>query len=79
MSAEQESLVMVARVDWGQSSRLYVELGACCGCGRQGYSRELGTAYNNEESNWAILCDICLEESNRYWSERWEDYRSLVR
>jgi len=38
----------------------------------------MNTAYNDEESNWAILCPCCQKACKSYWDERWAEYYSSV-
>jgi hypothetical protein len=34
----------------------------------------MNTAYVNEESNYAIGCKYCQQESYEYYQELWDDY-----
>lgn len=36
------------------------------------------TNYNDEESNYATLCEICQEASDSYWSQMWKDYNGSL-
>lgn len=38
--------------------------------------RRQNTAYVNDESNFAVLCDDCQKDADEYWSERWAEYRA---
>ena len=29
------------------------------------------TCYTDDERNWVILCSLCKEENDEYWSDRW--------
>lgn len=49
----------------------------CERCGVEGAElRHQNTAYNEVLSNYHVLCDLCDEENEAYWKERWEDYYS---
>ncbi len=43
------------------------------------HKRRQGSAYPNDESNFAIICDDCQKESDEYWKEMWNEYYSAVR
>ena len=32
------------------------------------------TLYENDYSNWVMLCSACEQEYEEYWHEMWEDY-----
>jgi hypothetical protein len=32
------------------------------------------TSYEDDERNWAILCEKHHEENDQYWAERWREY-----
>lgn len=40
--------------------------------------RRTNTAYIYESSNWTDVCDLCFEEEQAYWEERWADYRASI-
>lgn len=41
--------------------------------------RRQHTAYENDESNFAVLCKSCQELQDEYWEERWSDlYMNLL-
>jgi len=46
----------------------------CTRCQAPGTRRRLGTAYAEEEKNWVVLCDACMEDVEAYWEERLTDY-----
>jgi len=47
----------------------------CCMCGYRGaYRQRMNTRYENEEQNWTIQCDQCMESTEEYWQSMWEDY-----
>ena len=37
--------------------------------------RRQNTAYVDAEKNYAVLCDECQRESDKYWAEQWPDQR----
>ena len=38
-----------------------------------------GTAYENDELNWApYYCEGCAEENWEYWNDMWQDYYHSV-
>ena len=42
-------------------------------------NRRQASAYPNDESNFAPLCDECQKEADEYWKEMWNEYYSAVR
>ena len=49
----------------------------CQGCEKEGpdvQRRRQNTAYENDESNYATLCDDCQKYADEYWHERWAEY-----
>ena len=48
----------------------------CQQCKKRGAERRRqNTAYQNDESNFATLCNECQEQANEYWAERWLEAR----
>lgn len=45
----------------------------CCGC-RGAHRQRMNTRYVNEESNWTVQCDLCMEETEDYWADMWSEY-----
>lgn len=54
------------------------ELPICCGaegpCFRKGKRRRQNTAYCDDNRNWVIACDNCMETIQERWTEMWRDY-----
>ena len=51
----------------------------CRVCGKSNAIRyRMRTAYADDEKNYAILCPECQEESDEYWTERWNDYYDMI-
>jgi len=51
----------------------------CQHCGKSpAKCRRQGSAYVDDEKNFAILCDECQEEAHEYWRERWQEYYDTV-
>jgi hypothetical protein len=46
----------------------------CIRCNEPGTRRRLNTDYVDEEKNWSVLCDPCLDDVESYWEERLADY-----
>lgn len=38
------------------------------------HKRRQHTSYDDDELNFATLCDICQKEQDEYWQERWDEY-----
>ena len=38
--------------------------------------RRMNTMYENEESNYCNVCEVCFEEIEDYWKELWDEYNS---
>lgn len=53
-------------------------LGVCTHCKAAGSLRRMNTAYANQASNWACLCDGCFERMESYWAEQWREYNSEI-
>jgi len=54
-------------------------LGRCDGCGSNcknfgATRRRMNTAYTNEESNFAFVCEDCYKEIYDHYEEMWKDY-----
>ena len=46
-------------------------------CGRNdAWKGHMNTRYEDEESNYVILCPDCWKECNEHWKEMWTDYYS---
>ena len=51
----------------------------CQCCGNDGAKkRRQNTAYVNDESNFATLCNECQKESHKYWQDQWNEYYNQV-
>lgn len=49
----------------------------CEKCNRSGASRNMqNTCYENDDDNWAVLCDECQSEQDEYWDYMWKEYYS---
>jgi hypothetical protein len=47
----------------------------CQFCGKEGaVRRRQGTAYVDDELNWATLCPECQERNDAYWNEMWDEF-----
>lgn len=62
---------------WG---KFCVRFGYCYhhGWGHKVERFHQNTAYVNPEANYVYGCDLCKEESDEYWAERWRDYYSSI-
>jgi hypothetical protein len=59
----------------------FLNLNRCEHCGRRwcgAERRRQMTAYQQEECNWAVLCDSCQTYRDECWSEMWNDWRGLL-
>lgn len=51
----------------------------CWRCGEMNASRNRQqTAYVDDESNFAVFCPTCQDETDKYWQEMWTDYYNSV-
>jgi hypothetical protein len=51
----------------------------CERCGEEGAKyRRQGSAYAEDEKNFATLCDECQKESHEYWQEMWDEYYRMI-
>jgi hypothetical protein len=47
-----------------------------CGATEGVELRPRNTQYNDDDLNWVIACDECIEIDNEYYKERWAEYNS---
>ena len=47
---------------------------ACDATGPDVFRRPQNTQYENEDSNWCVLCAACQAQADEYWAERWAEY-----
>lgn len=46
-------------------------------CQEEGAKKQRqNTAYQDDEKNYAVLCDRCQKEVTEHWQEMWDDYNS---
>ena len=51
----------------------------CTSCGNMKATKNRrGTAYEDDERNWVVLCPRCQEMDDEYWREQWEEYYNSV-
>ena len=51
----------------------------CQACDSEGaVRRRQGSAYVDDEKNFAVLCDNCQKESHEYWMDQFNEYYNLV-
>ena len=51
----------------------------CQCCGKEGVKRRRqGSAYPDDELNFAVLCDECQTEANEHWVDMWDEYYTMV-
>lgn len=59
------------------SHRVCEEDPSCDKCGQYGAAKNRqNTAYEDDEKNYATLCDICQTEEDEHWKYMWADYWS---
>ena len=43
-------------------------------CKEPGIRRRQNTQYENDESNWAVLCEEHHKDNDEYWADMWAEY-----
>ena len=47
----------------------------CERCGKEGALRKRQrTAYVDDSKNFAVYCDECQKDADKYWDEMWDEY-----
>ena len=59
---------------WSPCNGPRVPCNRCQCCDDTVYKRSQNTAYNDEESNYAVLCSECQVEADAMWQDQWDEY-----
>lgn len=73
---------MIYRFKLWLHDKLRDRLSLCCGaegpCFRKGRRQRQNTSYCDDERNWVIACDPCMETIQEHWNEMWAEYYAGV-